>query len=54
MSRAALVNLNAVEQVVPLPGGSGKVLLKNGSRLEVSRRRFTSLLQLLEGTQTQN
>jgi two-component system LytT family response regulator len=49
ISRAALINLNAVEQVVPLPGGSGEVLLKNGSRLEVSRRRFNDLLQLLDG-----
>jgi two-component system LytT family response regulator len=54
ISRAALINLNAVEQVVPLPGGSGEVLLKNGSRLEVSRRRFNALLQLLEGSQDQN
>jgi two-component system LytT family response regulator len=54
ISRAALINLNAVEQVVPLPGGGGEVLLKNGSRLEVSRRRFTALLQLLGGTENQN
>jgi two-component system LytT family response regulator len=53
ISRAALINLNAVEQVVPLPGGGGEVLLKNGSRLEVSRRRFPALLQLLEGTENQ-
>jgi two-component system, LytTR family, response regulator len=31
--------------VFPLPGGSGEVLLKNGQRLEVSRRRFRDLLQ---------
>jgi two-component system, LytTR family, response regulator len=49
ISRAALINLNAVEQVFPLPGGSGEVLLSNGARLEVSRRRFNDLLQLLEG-----
>src|SRR5580698_4372458 len=49
ISRAALINLNAVEQVFPLPGGSGEVLLANGSRLEVSRRRFNDLLQLLDG-----
>ena len=53
ISRAALINLNAVEQVVPLPGGGGEVLLKNGIRLEVSRRRFPALLQLLEGTENQ-
>ena len=49
VSRAALINLNAVAEVFPLPGGSGEVLLKNGQRLEVSRRRFRELLQSLEG-----
>jgi two-component system LytT family response regulator len=49
ISRAALINLNAVEQVFPLPGGGGEVLLKNGSRLEVSRRRFGELLRSLDG-----
>lgn len=49
ISRAALVNLSAIEQVVPLPGGAGEVLLKNGTRLEVSRRRFNDLLELLKG-----
>jgi two-component system, LytTR family, response regulator len=49
ISRAALINLNAVEQVFPLPGGGGEVLLKNRSRLEVARRRFRDLLQSLGG-----
>lgn len=49
ISRAALINLNAVEQVFPLPGGGGEVLLKNRSRLEVSRRRFRDLIQSLGG-----
>lgn len=49
ISRAALINLNAVAEVHPLPGGSGEVLLKNGQRLEVSRRRFRELLQALDG-----
>jgi len=31
------------------PGGSDEVPLKNGQRLEVSRRRFRDLLQALEG-----
>lgn len=48
VSRAALINLNAVAEVFPLPGGSGEVLLKNGQRLEVSRRRFRDLLNSLE------
>ncbi len=47
VSRAALINLNAVAEVFPLPGGSGEVLLKNGQRLEVSRRRVRELLEAL-------
>lgn len=47
VSRAALVNLNAIAEVFPLPGGSGEALLKNGHRLEVSRRRFRELLDAL-------
>ncbi len=49
VSRAGLIHLNAVAEVFPLPGGSGEVLLKNGHRLEVSRRRFRDLLETLEG-----
>jgi two-component system LytT family response regulator len=47
ISRAALINLNAAAEVFPLPGGSGEILLKNGHRLEVSRRRFRELLEAL-------
>jgi two-component system LytT family response regulator len=49
ISRSALIHLNALSEVFPLPGGSGEVLLKNGHRLEVSRRRFRELLDALEG-----
>jgi two-component system LytT family response regulator len=49
ISRAALVHLKAVAEVFPMPGGAGEVLLKNGQRLEVSRRRFRELLVALEG-----
>jgi two-component system LytT family response regulator len=49
ISRAALIALNTAAEVFPLPGGSGEVLLKNGARLEVSRRRFRELLEALEG-----
>jgi len=49
ISRAAVVSLNAVEEVSPLVGGAGEVLLKNGRKLEVSRRRFRELLEALEG-----
>lgn len=47
ISRAALINLNAVTEVVPVSGGSGEVVLKNGHRLEVSRRRYRDLLDAL-------
>jgi two-component system LytT family response regulator len=50
ISRAALINLNAVAEVIPLTGGSGEVLLKNGQRLEVSRRRFRELLESIAGS----
>jgi two-component system LytT family response regulator len=48
VSRAALISLNAVAEVHPLPGGSGEVVLKGGQRLEVTRRRFRDLLESLE------
>lgn len=48
ISRAVIINLNAVGEVYPLPGGAGEVLMKNGKRLEVSRRRFHELLAALE------
>jgi two-component system LytT family response regulator len=49
ISRAALVNLNAVTEVAPETGGGGRVTLKNGQSLEVSRRRFRDLLNSLAG-----
>lgn len=49
ISRAAIVRLSAVAEVHPMPGGSGEVRLKNGERLEVSRRRFRDLLIALGG-----
>jgi two-component system LytT family response regulator len=48
VSRAALINLNFVVEVHPLPGGSGEVVLRSGQRLEVTRRRFRDLLGSLE------
>ena len=50
VSRAALINLNAVAEVVPLPGGSGEVVLKNGQKLEVARRRYRDLIESLAGS----
>jgi two-component system LytT family response regulator len=43
ISRAAIVNLDAVREVVPGPGGQGHLVLSDGARLEVSRRRFPDL-----------
>jgi two-component system LytT family response regulator len=47
ISRASLINMNAISEVHPVCGGSGEVLLKNGQHLEVSRRRYRALLQCL-------
>jgi two-component system, LytTR family, response regulator len=47
ISRAAIVNLDAVKEVQPDTGGHGDVVLRNGSRLEVSRRRFRDLTERL-------
>ena len=47
ISRSTIVNLNAVGEVAPLPGGHGEVRLVGGTRLEVSRRRFRSLMDRL-------
>ena len=49
ISRAAIVNLDAVRQVAPTAGGHGEVTLKDGSKLEVSRRRFKELTERLGG-----
>jgi len=49
ISRAALVNLNAITEVHPLPGGGGEARLRTGERLEVSRRRFSEFLESLDG-----
>ncbi|HEY2934343.1 MAG TPA: LytTR family DNA-binding domain-containing protein [Acidobacteriota bacterium] len=50
ISRSTIVNLNTIHEVLPLPGGHAEVLLKNGIRLEVSRRRLKDLLNRFEGT----
>ena len=48
VSRNALINLNEVAEVHPLPGGSAELLLRGGPRVEVSRRRYRSLLDVIE------
>jgi two-component system LytT family response regulator len=50
ISRTALVRLDAIVEVATLVGGYGEVLLRNGAKLQVSRRRFRELLSRLEGT----
>ena len=49
LSRTVIVNLDHVTEVDTLIGGYGDALLKNGIRLEVSRRRLRYLLAKLEG-----
>ncbi len=49
ISRQALVNLDRVEEVVPLIGGHGQVKLAGGRVLDVSRRRMKDLMEELEG-----
>jgi len=49
ISRQALINLDRVEEVVPLIGGHGQVRLKGGKVLDVSRRRMAGLVQKLGG-----
>jgi two-component system, LytTR family, response regulator len=49
ISRSAVVKIDVVFEVAPLVGGHGELLLRNGARLEVSRRRFRELLQRVGG-----
>jgi two-component system, LytTR family, response regulator len=49
ISRAAIVNLDAVREVAPTAGGHGEVTLRDGSKYEVSRRRFKELTERLGG-----
>jgi two-component system LytT family response regulator len=49
VSRAAIVNLDCVSEVLPQAGGMADVILHTGLRLEVSRRRLKELLERLSG-----
>ena len=49
ISRAAIVNLDAVREVHPIIGGTANVVLSTGVVLEVSRRRVKELLDRLQG-----
>ena len=47
VSRSDIVNLDAVREVKPVPGGHGAAKLSNGLRVEVSRRRLKTLMDRL-------
>lgn len=47
ISRASIVRLDRIFEVIPLVGGYGEVRLRNGICLPISRRRFHDLLVLL-------
>ena len=47
ISRAAIVNLDMVRDVAPTTGGHGTLTLRDGTELEVSRRRFKDLTDKL-------
>ena len=49
ISRAAIVNLDAVHELAPAQGGHGELTLRDGTQLEVSRRRFRDLTTRLDG-----
>jgi two-component system LytT family response regulator len=50
VSRAAIVNLDAVREVVPLDGSQGEARLTGGTAVRVSRRRLEELMtRLREG-----
>ena len=49
ISRAAIVNLDAIEELTPAASGNGDVTLRDGTRLEVSRRRYRELTDRLAG-----
>ena len=47
ISRAAIINLDAVTELKPLDGGQAEVTMRDGTRLEVSRRRLRELSERL-------
>jgi two-component system LytT family response regulator len=47
ISRSAIVNLDAIKEVLPIGSGQAEVQLINGLQLEVSRRRFKALMEKL-------
>ena len=49
VSRAAIVHLDAVREVMPSEGGQGEARLVNGMTIGVSRRRMPELMRRLGG-----
>jgi two-component system LytT family response regulator len=49
VSRGFIVNMNRVQEVFPVEGGTAELLMRNGARLPVSRRRYRELLEALAG-----
>jgi two-component system LytT family response regulator len=49
ISRSFIVRLDAILEVSPITGGFGEILLRCGTRLLASRRRFRQLLAHLDG-----
>ncbi len=47
ISRSALVNVNAIGEIHPFPGGGAAAVLKGDIQLDVSRRRLKDLLKAL-------
>jgi two-component system LytT family response regulator len=47
VSRSAIVNLDAIDEVLPGVGGQAEIQLTNGRMLEISRRRFKALIDKL-------
>lgn len=54
ISRQEIVNLEAIDEVVPLTGGYGMVILSDRSEHDVSRRRMKELMQILTGERGSN
>jgi DNA-binding LytR/AlgR family response regulator len=49
VSRTAIISLDAIHEAKPFPDGTGEVVLSNGERFPVTRRRWRLLMERLEG-----
>ena len=48
VSRQHLINLDHVEEIIPVTGGNGKARMADGKAVKVSRRKMKDLLERLE------